>query len=148
MFLPFIVSYPFKFLKWDLYSPLQWCTHSFSILTYIWLPPSLLEGTAYSILNRLTPWHSELINVDHFTILSKMFVFVLITRIMHMSLKASDHYKICIMGLDLLHKTWVQKMRQHLVFLNKLNLATSPQWVKMQSVLVFTPKPSVSRLGH
>ena len=71
---------------------------------------------------------------------------------MHMSLNAQVTIITCITGLDLLHKTWGQTiMRQHLVFLNMLNLALSLlllQWVKMQFILLFTPKPSVLRLQH
>lgn len=50
-----------------------------------------------------------------------MFLFVLIIKIMHMSLKAkAKYYKICVMGLDLLHKTWVQEITLHLVLLNQV----------------------------
>ena len=67
---------------------------------------------------------SELINVDRFAILYKFCSDYKSNA--HVFKSTSDHYNICIMDLDLLHKTWGQTiMRQHLVFRNMLNLALS-----------------------
>lgn len=74
----------------------------------------------YSLLSKLTSWPS--LNYHwpfHHSFC--MFLFVLITKIMHMSFKGKvKHYEICKMGLDLLHKTGAQEMTLHLVFLNQI----------------------------
>ena len=114
--------------------------------SFIFTPP--LKTPLILFLKKLTPWYC----VNWLlTILPFFIKFCSDYNNAHVLKSTSDHYNICIMGLDLLHKTWGQTMRQHLVFLNMLNLSLSLlllQWVKLQSILLFTPKPSVSRLQH
>lgn len=80
-----------------------------------------------------------------------MFLFVFITKIMHMSLKAKAKcYKICKMDLDLLHKAWVQEITLYLVLLNqvKSGYETSLVMVDGNAVCLFFPLQNRVCQGH
>lgn len=134
-----------KLLRGGLYSLRQFLPLSFSVLNY--LPCDLHQtpwrhhSLPYSFLNKLTPWPFH----------HSMFLFALIRKIMHMSLKAkAKYYKICIMGLDLLHKTWVQEIILHLVLLSQVKSGdeTSLVMVDGNAVCLFYSLPNRVCQGH